>query len=197
MSIRARSCRVPAQLFRVTRKPCAFEPCFRSISDLGSFSLRGLLLAEPHDMTFERILVATDFSECAEHAVSIAAELALQFDSELTLVTSWEIPPASYGATLYFPGDIATPIHDASQKALDHAGDALKKQVPRAKTMLREGEAWQEILSGAEAVHADLIIVGTHGRRGLGRAFLGSVAERVVRMSRVPVLSVHTAQSKT
>ncbi|HEX3775256.1 MAG TPA: universal stress protein [Polyangiaceae bacterium] len=142
-------------------------------------------------MTFQHILVATDFSESAERAVSVACELAQKFDAQLTLLTVWELPPVSYEATLYFPGDLATPIHDAAQSALDRAGEALKKQLPRATTMLREGEAWQEILSGAEAVNADLIVVGTHGRRGLGRAFLGSVAERVVRMSKVPVLSVH------
>jgi len=61
-------------------------------------------------MTFKRILVATDFSESAENAVAIAAELALQFDAELTLLTVWEIPPVSYGATLYVPSDLAGPI---------------------------------------------------------------------------------------
>jgi len=147
-------------------------------------------------MTFKRILVATDFSESAENAVAIAAELALQFDAELTLLTVWEIPPVSYGATLYVPSDLAGPIQEAAQAALDRAGEALKKQVPRATTLLREGEAWQEILSGAEAVRADLIVVGTHGRRGLGRAFLGSVAERVVRLSPIPVLTVHAAKPK-
>ena len=147
-------------------------------------------------MSFERILVASDFSESAEEAVAVATDLALKFNASLTLLTVWEIPPVSYGATLYFPGDIATPIHDAALAALEKAGAALKVKVPGAATLLREGEAWQEILSGAEAVRADLIVVGTHGRRGLGRAFLGSVAERVVRISKVPVLTVHAAQHK-
>jgi len=147
-------------------------------------------------MSFKRILVATDFSETAAHAVSVAADLALKFDAELTLLSVWEIPPVSYGTSLYFPGDLAGPIHDAAQSALDRAGDALKKQVARATTILREGEPWQEILNGAEAERADLIVLGTHGRRGLSRALLGSVAERVVRLSKVPVLTVHLPLSK-
>lgn len=147
-------------------------------------------------MSFERILVATDFSESAEQAVLVAADLALKFNASLTLLTVWEIPPVSYGATLYLPSDIATPIHDAAQAALEQASKVLRERVPNAASLLREGEPWQEILSGAESIRADLIVVGTHGRRGLGRAFLGSVAERVVRMSKVPVLTVHAARPK-
>jgi len=51
--------------------------------------------------------------------------------------------------------------------------------------------AWDQILSVSEKIGADLVVVGSHGRTGLRRALMGSIAERVVRLSRVPVLTVH------
>ena len=141
-------------------------------------------------MTFKHILVASDFSDSAERALQVAIELAHKFDSELTLLHVWDVPPTSYGA-FYFPGDLATPLREAATATLAKAGEALIQQLPRALTSLRQGIDWQEILSAAQQEHADLIVLGTHGRRGLSRALLGSVAERVVRLSTVPVLTVH------
>ena len=60
-----------------------------------------------------------------------------------------------------------------------------------AANLLRAGVPWEEVIGAASQVKADLIIMGTHGRRGLDRALLGSVAEKVVRMSTIPVLTVH------
>ncbi|HEY3666828.1 MAG TPA: universal stress protein [Polyangiaceae bacterium] len=141
-------------------------------------------------MTFRHILVATDFSDSAERAVEVAIEMARKFDAELTVVHVWDVPPTGYGA-LYLPGDLATPLHKAAAAALAKAGGTVCKVLPRAQTSLRQGLDRQEILAGAEQAHADLIVVGTHGRRGLSRALLGSVAERVVRLSPVPVLTIH------
>jgi nucleotide-binding universal stress UspA family protein len=56
---------------------------------------------------------------------------------------------------------------------------------------VRSGKAWEQILEVAREVRADLIVVGSHGRKLIQRALLGSVAERVVRLSHVPVLTVH------
>ncbi len=53
---------------------------------------------------------------------------------------------------------------------------------------------WEEVLNAAKELNADLIVMGTHGRRGLERALLGSVAEKVVRMARIPVLTVHALE---
>jgi nucleotide-binding universal stress UspA family protein len=57
--------------------------------------------------------------------------------------------------------------------------------------VLREGVAWEEVNSVAKEIDANLIVIGTHGRRGLARALLGSVAENVIRTSTVPVLVIH------
>lgn len=142
-------------------------------------------------MSFERILVATDFSDSARRALELALRIAEKFGSELTLVHSWEAPDYSYAAGLYLPLDVIAPIERAAIARLDEAFTELRQRFPAAKSLLRSGVAWEEVLGGATQVNADLIVMGTHGRRGVERALLGSVAEKVVRMSRVPVLTVH------
>jgi nucleotide-binding universal stress UspA family protein len=142
-------------------------------------------------MIFGHILVATDFTESAQRALDLAVEVARKFEAELTLVHCWEAPSYAYGGGLYVPVDLVTPIELGASRALEEALIELKKRVPEARSVLRSGTAWEEILVAAEQIHADLIIVGTHGRRGLNRALLGSVAEKVVRMAKVPVLTVH------
>ena len=146
-------------------------------------------------MPFKHIVVATDFGECSERALDLALEIASKFDSQLTLVHSWEAPAYSYGAGLYVTVDMVTPIEQAAVAELDRATAELKLRMPNAKSMIRSGPAWEEVLAAATLVHADLIVLGTHGRRGLNRALLGSVAEKVVRMATVPVLAVHAAPS--
>jgi len=145
-------------------------------------------------MPFQRILVATDFSDSAQQALEHALHLAEKFGSELTLVHCWEASNYPYAAGLYFAGDVATPIERAAAARLAEAMAQLTPRFPAAKSMLRSGAAWQELLSAADEVKADLIVMGTHGRRGFERALLGSVAEKVVRMARVPVLTVHGAK---
>jgi nucleotide-binding universal stress UspA family protein len=140
-------------------------------------------------MPFKHIVVATDFGECSERALDLALELASKFESELTLIHSWEAP--AYAGGLYMAVDIVTPIEEAAVAELDRATVELKLRMPNAKSMIRSGPAWEEIIAAATLLHSDLIVLGTHGRRGLNRALIGSVAEKVVRMATVPVLTVH------
>jgi len=144
-------------------------------------------------MSFERILVATDFSNSSQRALELAVGIADQFGSELTLVHSWEAPDYSYAAGLYVPVDVVAPIERAAVARLEDATTELKQRFPKAKSLLRAGVPWEQVLASATQTKADLIVMGTHGRRGLERALLGSVAEKVVRMSPVPVLTVHGA----
>ena len=144
-------------------------------------------------MSFDRILVATDFGSSAEQALELALSLAEKFGSELTLVHTWEAPNYSYAAGLYLPVDVVAPIERAAAARLEEAVTQLKLRFPAAKSLLRAGVAWEEVLGAATQIKADLIVMGTHGRRGLERALIGSVAEKVVRMARVPVLTTHGA----
>ena len=144
-------------------------------------------------MSFKHIVVATDFSDCSQGALDLALEIAGKFDSKLTLVHSWEAPSYSYAGGVYVTVDLVTPIEQAAAALLDRATAELKTRLPGAQSMLRAGAPWEEILAAAELVRADLIVLGTHGRRGLSHALLGSVAEKVVRLAKVPVLTTHGA----
>jgi nucleotide-binding universal stress UspA family protein len=77
-----------------------------------------------------------------------------------------------------------------SEAALAKLADARRSQAKIADTLLRTGDARDIIIHTAEEVAADLIVMGTHGRRGVGRALLGSVAESVLRTSPCPVLTI-------
>lgn len=139
--------------------------------------------------TFKNILVPTDFSEPAEQATEMAISLALKFDTKLTLLHVHFVPTSyyGYGEGLYWPvEDLAR----EAQKALDEALAKLKERYPRAEGVLDSGNPSEQILSVAKDRGIDLIVMGTHGRRGLKHVLLGSVAEKVVRRSPVPVLTV-------
>ena len=144
-------------------------------------------------MSFERIVVATDFADSSRRALEVAVGIAEQFGSELTLVHSWEAPDYAYAAGLYVVVDVVGPIEQAAVLRLEEATTQLQQRLPRAKSLIRAGVPWEEVLAAAAEVRADLIVMGTHGRRGLERALLGSVAEKVVRMAPVPVLTVRGA----
>jgi nucleotide-binding universal stress UspA family protein len=142
-------------------------------------------------MSFKRIVVATDFSETSHRALELGLEIAQKFDAELILVHSWEAPSYSYGGGVFLPVDLVTPIEQAAVAQLERALTALQLRMPRATSMLRTGPAWEEVLAAAAQLQADLLVLGTHGRRGMSRALLGSVAEKVVRIAPIPVLTVH------
>jgi len=138
--------------------------------------------------TFQNILVPTDFGDASEQAISYATSLAQELDAKLTLLHVHEPPTTHpYGEAL------AWPIEDFAQGAkiwLDDATSTLKRKYPRTESVMETGRPADRILAAAKARKADLIVMGTHGRRGLAHVFFGSVAEKVVRRSPVPVLTV-------
>ena len=109
---------------------------------------------------------------------------------------SYEIPIIGFpdGGIVATP-DIATRIGDASRKALESVVSKHQDSGVPVTGVLREGVAWEEINHVADEINADIIVIGTHGRRGLARALLGSVAENVVRTSQHPVLTIHGPRS--
>ncbi len=149
-------------------------------------------------MAFERILVAYDFGEPSRNALRIAIALAKQYRSALTIVHTWEVPMYAYGGAVEVaalaPIDA---IGDEAQRQLDALLAEVRKDVPRAEATLKRGTPWREVLAAVDETRAHLVVMGTHHRRGLSRALLGSVAEKVVRMSPVPVLTVGAAPEAT
>lgn len=140
---------------------------------------------------FQQILVATDFGEPSSSALEKAMDLTQAFGATLTLVHVYEIPSFAYTGMPYTAVDLLTPIAQAAQAQLDKQLARVQSRVPSARSVLRRGTPWREILATIEETHADLVVIGTHGRRGVERALLGSVAEKIVRVSPVPVLTVH------
>ena len=141
---------------------------------------------------FKHILVPTDFTETSDRAIDWAIALATRLGSSVTLMHSFEIPIIGFpdGGIVATP-EIATRIADASRMALESAVSKRKDCGVPLTGVLREGVAWEEIDHVADEIDADVIVIGTHGRRGLARALLGSVAENVVRTSHHPVLTIH------
>jgi nucleotide-binding universal stress UspA family protein len=139
---------------------------------------------------FRHILVPVDFEPPSQEALEAAVDLALTFDAKLTLFHAWEVPAAAYAAMTYVPADFWTAIEQAATEQLKSAVEDVRKRLPRAESILAKGPPAQEILSAADRTKADLIVMGTHGRRGMSHVLLGSVAERVVRLSPVPVLTI-------
>lgn len=137
--------------------------------------------------TFSRILVPTDFSKPSERALEQAIVMARTFGARLMLLHVWSLPYTVYSEGLTWPVD---QMERAAQKALDEAHAKAKKLYPQTDAILRQGGEWQEIIEAVTEHDIDLVVMGTHGRRGLPHLFMGSVAERVVRMSPVPVMTV-------
>ncbi len=142
---------------------------------------------------FKHILVPVDGSETSLHAVAKAAGLAKAFGSAVTAVYVLDPYPFT-GVGADFAYGQAQYLSAATAEA-NTALEAVKKQMDEAgvdvKTMVGEGHAVHEgIVRVADSVGADLIVMGSHGRRGLEKLVLGSVAQRVLSAARIPVLVV-------
>jgi nucleotide-binding universal stress UspA family protein len=142
-----------------------------------------------------RILVATDFSETAKLALDYAIAIAKPLDAEIVLMHAWEIPVYAFPDGAMIPGGLFDGLEAASDEALKTQLKQHEKVGVKMRGALRMGPAWREIRAVAEQEHADLIVIGTHGRRGVARFVLGSVAERVVRTAPCPVLTVGARKS--
>jgi nucleotide-binding universal stress UspA family protein len=135
----------------------------------------------------KHILVPVDFSPASERSLEKALQLARAFDARITLLHVWSLPAVAYAEGL------AWPIDDLQQAAREALAGLLARTVkvhPDTDSVLLEGNEWRQILETVKSRGCDLVVMGTHGRRGLPRLLLGSVAERVVRLSSVPVLTV-------
>jgi nucleotide-binding universal stress UspA family protein len=140
----------------------------------------------------DNIVVATDFSDIADHALDEALDLAKRLGAKITLVHSFEIPVYGFpDGILVASADVSAQLQASSQKQLTKTIDARKDRGVPITPVLRMGSPWEEVATVAAEVGAGLIVVGTHGRRGLSRALLGSVAERLLRTSALPVLVIH------
>lgn len=144
---------------------------------------------------FKRILVPVDFGESSEQALDLAIGMADKFGASLVLAHAYELPVYPYDGAFLASADWVTAIQTAARQRLDATLSSVRERVPAATAVLREGSPTDQILAAAHDEKADLIVLGTHGRHGVGRVLLGSVAEKVARLSPIPVLIVRRTPS--
>lgn len=137
---------------------------------------------------FKNILVATDFGEVSEHAADVACDLATKFGAKLTLMHVWTVPTPAYAEMITLPLD---QIQKAAEEAMTREADRVRARYGEVRTIVVPGLPWRGIVEAAQEHGFDLVVIGTHGRKGVPRFFLGSVAEKVVRASPIPVLTIH------
>jgi len=138
---------------------------------------------------YKNILIPVDGSEGSGKALHEAAKLAAKFDAKIYLLHVRESSTAvDYMA--YSDSDPTSQI-EFGQKVLDESRQKLNKEgIEQIEIMMQEGQPAHLILKYVENLDIDLIVMGTHGRRGLDHMLMGSVAEKVVRLSAVPVMTV-------
>lgn len=141
-------------------------------------------------------VVPTDFGDSSKAALDRAVALAKKLDAEVILLNCWDLPIIGLpdGAIVATP-EWAERIIEASEKELGQEAARHAKSGVKLRTMSKQGEPWKTILDVAAETNAEMIVMGTHGRRGLPRALLGSVAEKVVRTADCPVLTVRVPKA--
>ena len=142
--------------------------------------------------TLEKILVATDFSDLSAEAVQYARSLAETYNAEMVLVHVIDDAPALAFHTMELTTDIV--IEDTTKNAEEHLTQFVKDHDVRApkglRLITRRGNPHEEITRLAREERVGLIVMATHGRTGLAHVLLGSVAEKVVQHSDIPVLTI-------
>ena len=141
----------------------------------------------------KKILVPTDFSEASEAALKYACGLAADLNASLCVLHTIENPYPIGGATEYDspPQEFFEGYERESRKSLETVLTSEEQEKYRASLVLRNGVAAQEILLYLqENPDVDLVVMATHGRGGVARLMMGSVADKIVRAARCPVVTI-------
>jgi nucleotide-binding universal stress UspA family protein len=144
---------------------------------------------------YQRILVALDGSDTSNNALDAAIRLGQDCRAKLIAVCVADNTPVLYDAGYYDPTVLRQGLLEEGQRVLEAAAQKISAAGLEVETRQMEVELLgddiaHEIDKAAEAAQADVVVLGTHGRRGFKRVMLGSVAERYVRISSRPVLLI-------
>ena len=141
------------------------------------------------------ILVPTDFGTSSDRALAYAVDLAKVLEAELIVMHAYEIPVIGFpdGAVVATP-DLMKRVLEGASIGVAKAMEAHASSGVRMRPLVKQGSTWRTIVGTATELGVGMIVMGTHGRHGLPRALLGSVAEKVVRTATCPVLTIHSAE---
>lgn len=144
------------------------------------------------------ILVPVDFSETSHQALAYAVELAVLLRARLHVMTAWQMPIVGFpDGVVVATAEVVSRVIDDAEKRLAALKKEHQERNVEITTEVHQGDARESILAVAKKMGADIIVLGTHGRTGVGRWLIGSVAESVVRTSPIPVLSVRKQEKKS
>lgn len=151
---------------------------------------------------YSRIVVALDGSETASYAFDTALELAHDTGAQLQPLYVIDVPVIAFDVPGYDPSIVRNAFDEEGQLIMARARNRMAKRgvsgAPRVVEVTPPSEDVAHCIQrAATAWHADLIVMGTHGRRGVRRLVLGSVAERVLRCATCPVLLVSSQMKST
>ncbi|MCY0853563.1 universal stress protein [Cupriavidus sp. D39] len=146
---------------------------------------------------YQRILLAVDGSRASELALRQAAIIAHATGSEVEALFVADNSDVFFGLSFYNPAKVMEGVLSFGREALAGAAACLESAGIKNTTVLLErplapGKISATLVAEADAWNADLIVMGTHGRRGVGRLVMGSVAEGVVRKTNKPVLLIRS-----
>jgi nucleotide-binding universal stress UspA family protein len=143
---------------------------------------------------YDRILVPTDGSECADSAVEHAIDIAGQYGAELHVLSVVDARDVSHSAPAISIEQVEQTLRERAESVVEDVAGRAEEAGVSVVTAVEPGLPDDTVVEYADEHDCDLIVMGTHGRTGLERYLLGSVTERTVRRSTVPVLTVRQAE---
>ena len=138
-------------------------------------------------VTFDHILYATDFSKPSEAALSFARSIAHKYGSKILAAHVLSPPPLGIATPIAMQTVTAQALREAQHRV--EIAERRFKGTPH-EFILRRGDVWEELSAISREKNVDLIVLGTHGRAGVSKLLVGSVAEKIFRQSPCPVLTV-------
>ncbi len=140
----------------------------------------------------KKILIPTDGSEYSRYATDYAVNLCEALNAEITLISVADIRYEMYDvySEVHAVGNVEALIREQVSRALDQHAAEIERRGISVRKILRVGDVIQEILDVVEKEKIDLVVIGTHGRKGISHFLLGSTTEKLIRSAPCPILTV-------
>ncbi|MBU3949095.1 MAG: universal stress protein [Proteobacteria bacterium] len=149
-------------------------------------------------MKFNKILFPVDLSEASPKIVPYVTEMAHKFDSEIHIL--FVARAFQYFTSMYVPHPsvdlFETAVTEGGRKSIEEFADKYFKDPEKIKIAIVNGDAAEEIINYIKGEDIDLLIMGTHGRKGLDKLIFGSVAEKVTKTTPIPMMLINPYKTK-